>query len=145
VDVLRLEDGDHLAGELANLGSRSFLEEERGHLQGDESGVVGDALVEEAALRLGKGLPGLIRLAEPGGDAGLDPAQPHPVELAARALGKLLDLGEERPRLGETTGLAQVIQEVVPGAGTPISSLPPANASRLFPTPTATPLGEELS
>jgi hypothetical protein len=50
VDLLRLKDGDHLAGELANLVRPSLLEKDDGEFERNKGCVVRNALVEEPLL-----------------------------------------------------------------------------------------------
>ena len=88
VDVLGLEEGEHLLRQPPDFGRASLAEIEDRQVEGDHGGVVADPLGDEAVAG-GEVVPlGRRKVAPSGGDVGLEPEE---AELKPR----LLDLSEE--------------------------------------------------
>ena len=113
VDVARLEDRDHVAGEGLDLVSPPLLGVEDGELQGHEGGVVAHAAGRELSANFSERRDPLLPVAEAGRDAPFDPPQTEEIHLAA-ALSRQVDHpGQERFRLREALEPAEVVGQAV--------------------------------
>src|SRR4029077_17205064 len=114
VHVARFEDGNHFGGETPDLGGLTPSDIDHGQIEGNQSGVEGDAPLNERVPRLPQGGFGFRQMAEAAGDLPLKPTQSYQVHPLAQLKVECSRLPQNLLGFLVLATIIQVPDEVVP-------------------------------